>query len=247
MPSSADIVAQIQAGGLPVLFADTCILLDVIRAPLRPAQLPGCVEAAQELLQLLTIPPVRCTLVVAAFVPREWLTHSGSEADNLRAHLTEIDDEAERLHQFCGLVGITPPFPNPGYRLLSLAERLHDLSRRLLDGALCLDPDQDCIIRAHGRASNHMPPSLKGGEVKDATNVEECLEVSRRLQVVGFSPKRVFCTSNTRDYCERASNTRDYCERGSSRPHPSLAVDLGAAALGFATNLPWAVNEIKKL
>ncbi len=46
MPSIADIVAQIQAGGLPVLFADTCILLDVIRAPLRPAQLPGCVEAA---------------------------------------------------------------------------------------------------------------------------------------------------------------------------------------------------------
>lgn len=189
------------------------------------------------MLQLLTIPPVRCTLVVASFVPLEWLTHSGSEADNLRAHLTEIDDEAERLHQFCGLVGITPPFPNPGYRLLSLAERLHDLSRQLLDGALCLDPDQDCIIRAHGRASNYMPPSLKGGEVKDATIVEECLEVSRRLQVVGFSPKRVFCTSNT----------RDYCERGSSRPHPSLAVDLGAAALGFATNLPWAVNEIKEL
>jgi hypothetical protein len=237
MPSIADIVAQIQAGGLPVLFADTCILLDVIRAPLRPAQLPGCVEAAQELLQLLTIPPVRCTLVVASFVPHEWLTHSGSEADNLRAHLTEIDDEAERLHQFCGLVGITPPFPTPGYRLLSLVERLHDLSRLLLDGALCLDPDQDCIIRAHGRASNYMPPSLKGGEVKDATIVEECLEVSQRLQVVGFSPKRVFCTSNT----------RDYCERGSSRPHPSLAVDLGAAALGFATNLPWAVNEIKKL
>ena len=72
MPSIADVVTRIQAAGVPVLFADTCILLDVIRAPLRPADLQGCIEAAQELLQLLTFPPVRCTLVVASFVPREW-------------------------------------------------------------------------------------------------------------------------------------------------------------------------------
>jgi hypothetical protein len=236
MPSLDDIVVQIQGADLPVLFADTCILLDVIRAPLRPAQLQGCVQAAQELLQLLTIPPVHCTLVVASFVPREWLDHSSSEADKLRAHLARIDDAAEGLHQFCGLVGITPPFPNSEYRLLSLADRLHDISRRLLDASLRLDPDHDCIIRAFGRAVQHMAPSLKGGEVKDATIIEECLEVSRRLQRVGFSPKRVFCTSNT----------NDYCERGSSRPHPSLANDFRSATLEFATNLPWAVNEIKK-
>jgi hypothetical protein len=33
MPSIADAVTQIQAADLPVLFADTCILVDVIRAP----------------------------------------------------------------------------------------------------------------------------------------------------------------------------------------------------------------------
>ena len=58
----------------------------------------------------------------------------------------------------------------------------------------------------------------------------------RRLQGAGFSPKRVYCTSNKNDYCERPS----------SRLHPSLAVDFGAAGLGFAANLPWSVNEIKK-
>ena len=31
MPSIADAVAQIVAAGLPILFIDTCILLDVIR------------------------------------------------------------------------------------------------------------------------------------------------------------------------------------------------------------------------
>ena len=236
MPSIADAVAQIQAAGLPVLFADTCSLVDVIRAPLRPDELSGCVEAALELQDLLTVPPFRFTLVVASFVQAEWRTHAGVEADRLRAHLARIDEEADRLHEFCGLVGIIPPFPKPEYRPLSLADRLHDLSRRLLDSALRLDPDNDCIIRAHGRATSYTPPSLKGGEVKDSTIIEECLEVSRQLRRVGFTPKRVFCTSNR----------NDYCEKGSSRLHPTLAADFGGAGLGFATSLPWAVNEIKK-
>jgi len=235
MPSIADAVAQVQAADLPVLFVDTCSLVDVIRAPLRPVELRRCVDAALELLDLLTVRPFQCTLVVSSFVPGEWLTHAGTEADSLRAQLVGIDEEADVLHQFCGLVGIIPPFPKPEYRLLPLAERLHDPSRRLLDGALRLDPDHDCIIRAHGRASSYAPPSLKGGEVKDSTIIEECLEVSRRLRAAGFPWKRVFCTSNRRDYCETAS-----------RLHPSLAIDFGAAGLGFATSLPWAVNEIKK-
>jgi hypothetical protein len=236
MPSISDAVALIEAAGVPILFPDTCILLDMIRAPLRPDDLPGCVEAAQELLQLVATPPIRCTLVVASLVPGEWLRHAGSIADELRSELTRIDKDAKGLHRSCGLMGINPAFPIPEYRLLPLADRLLDHSRRLLDAAVRLEPDHDCIIRAYGRAISYTPPSLKGGEVKDSTILEECLEVSRRLQAAGFSPKRVFCTSNT----------RDYCERGSPRLHPSLAVDFGPAGLEFAANLPWAVNEIRK-
>ncbi len=237
MPSIADVVVQIQASKLPVLFADTCILLDVIRAPLRLNELPGCLQAAQELYRLITSSPVRCTLIVASFVPDEWLRHAASEADNLRTHLSWIDDQAVSLLEFSSLVGITSPFPMPEYRRLPLADRLHDLSRELLGSALRLDPDHDCILRAHARSSSYRPPSLKGGEVRDSTIIEECLEVSRRLQSDGFSPKRIFCTSNK----------NDYCEKGSSRLHPTLAVDFGSVGLAFATSLPWAVNEIKKV
>jgi len=133
MPKIADAVAQIEAAGLPVLFADTCSLVDVIRAPLRNTELPGCIEAASELLGFVTVPPKQCTLVVGSFVPGEWLTHAGSEADSLRAYLVRIDEEADRLHWLCGIVGITLPFPKPEYSLHPLADRLHDLSRQLLD------------------------------------------------------------------------------------------------------------------
>ncbi len=234
MPSIADIVARIRAADLPVLFADTCSLVDVIRVPLRLDQLQRCIEGAQDLLQLATSPPTRCTLVIASFVRNEWLTHAGTEADNLRKHLAQVDEESDRLHSFCGLMGIAPPFQPSGYRLLPLADRLHDLSRQLLDCALQLDPDQDCIIRAHGRASTYVPPSRKGGEVKDSTIIEEYLEVCRRLQASGFTRKRVFCTSNTKDYCESGT-----------RLHRTLALDFGTVNLGFAASLHWAVHEIK--
>jgi hypothetical protein len=236
MASIADVVDHVQPAGVPVLFLDTCILLDTIRAPIRPNQLPGCVEAARELLQLVAPAPTRCTLVVGSFVRREWLAHSGFEADSIRGHLARVDGESQNLHQVCTIPGVTPPFPTTEYRLLSLADRLYELSQRLLDAALHLDPDTDCILRAHHRATNDLAPSSKGGEIKDSTMIEECLEVSRRLHKLAYSPKRLFCTSNK----------NDYCERGSSRLHPTLAVDFGAASLGFATNLPWAVNEIKK-
>lgn len=234
MSTIADVVTRVQTVDVPVLFVDTCSLVDVIRAPLRFYELRGCIEAAQELLQLVAAQPIHCILVVASFVPDEWLAHAGTETDKLRKLLIETDEQAGRLHDFCGLAGITPPFPQTGYRLLPLADRLHDLSRQLLDSALRLDPDQDCIIRAHGRASAYLPPSRKGGEVKDSTIIEECLEVCRCLQGVGFPRKQVFCSSNVKDYCETGTRLRQ-----------NLAIDFGAVNLGFAASLHWAVHEIK--
>jgi hypothetical protein len=234
MPSLADAVAQIRAADLPVAFIDTCIIVDPIRTPLRPGEFRGCIEAAQELLQRATTLPARCTLVIASFVHSEWEAHARPVAEKLRDHLAQVDAETGRLHQFCALVGISPSFPQSEYRPLPLPDRLHDLSRQLRDAAIRLDQDQDCIIRAHGRASTYTPPSRKGGEVKDSTIIEECLEVSRRLQAFGFGRKRVFCTSNTKDYCE------------SGKLHRALAVDLGAVGLGFASNLPWVLQEISK-
>src|SRR6202034_4007457 len=98
--------------------------------------------------------------VVASCVTAEWLRHSGGEADKLRAHLAKINDETDRLDEYCDQVGITPHFPRPEYRRLSLAEGLNDLSRQVLHRALPVEADRDCIIRAHTRASTYIAPSL---------------------------------------------------------------------------------------
>src|SRR5262249_31933475 len=67
MPTIADAAAQVLAAGVPVLFLDTCSILDVIRAPARG--LANCVEAATELLGMATGSPPSCSLVIGSFVP----------------------------------------------------------------------------------------------------------------------------------------------------------------------------------
>jgi len=234
MPSIADAFAQTHATGLPVLFADTCSLVDVIRAPIRPSKLRGCVAGATELLQLLTVPPFRCVLVAASFVRGEWQTHAPHTTDDLKKHLTGLDEWATEFHDSCALLGLGPSFGRPTYGGVGLADGLHNLSKQLLDSAIHLDAHNDTNMKAFDRAINCIPPSRKGGEVKDCTIIEECLEVCRQLRAGGFARKLVFCTSNTDDYCESGSDLL-----------PGLAVDFSLVGLGFTTNLPWAVHEIK--
>lgn len=231
MPRLADASAQLLAAGLPVLFLDACSLLDVIRAPTR--LLKGCVESAAEMLRLVTSAPAGCTLVVGCFVPGEWHTHAGPTAEELRKHLLRMDEQAAYFHDSCGFLGMALSFGRPVYGGSGLAGRLQDLSQQLLDRAIHLDPHNDTNLRGFTRAATYPPPSRNGGEVKDATIIEECFEVCRGLQAAGFARKRVFCTSNTADYCESGG-----------RLHPALAVDFGAVGLGFTTTLPWAVHEI---
>jgi hypothetical protein len=125
--------------------------------------------------------------------------------------------------------------PKGRYAQLGVAGRLRDLSRQLLDKAVCLDADAGCRLRAFERVVDKRPPSEKSGEVKDSAIIEEYPGVCQRLQAAGFARERVFCTSNTSDYCA-----------ASAQPHPDLKAEFDACGLTFTTNLPWAVHEITR-
>lgn len=233
MPSLADAAAQVLAAGVPVLFLDTCSILDVIRAPARG--LVGCVEAATELLGMATASPARCSLVVGSFVPTEWNDHQQEVLDSLQSHFDRMQSQAEHFHGLCGHLTVPITFGVPRYVTSGLALRLHDLSRQVLQASLILDRHPDTMTRAYDRvAVTRRRPCRKGGELKDCTIFEECLEVCRQLQGGGFTRKMVFCTSNTEDYCAPGVT-----------PHADVAADCAGVGLVFTTTLSWAVNELK--
>jgi hypothetical protein len=163
MPSIADVVALLQARSLPVLFLDTCNLLDVIRAPSRFDKLAGCVTAGAELFQLASSTPARCILVVGSFVPGEWADHIQPTEDELTKHLRRLDDQAASFHDACAAVGIAPAFGRPVYQGVGVSAALRGLSKGLLDVAIPLDSHNDTNLKAFARAATKTPPSRKGG------------------------------------------------------------------------------------
>jgi len=229
MPSITVAEAQLRLDDRPVLFLDTCVIVDIIRATMR-CMGTNFVQSAIELRGLLKSTPRGCALVVASVVPTEWGNHAPKTRDEVRSHLGKIQNQAQHFHAACGALGIGLGYGLPAYPAANLHDRLFDLSKEILDLAVVLDPDGGSATRAIGRVVAKLAPSKQGGEMKDCVVVEECLELTRQLRANGFAKRCVFCTSNTSDY---------------GNPDPNLAGDLLAVNLTFTTNLPWALHEIQ--
>ena len=199
MPTITAVADHIIAQDLPALFVDTCILLDVIRSIKRKSA--NCAAQAQGLHNAATVAPRRCIVVVSHLVQHEWGVHEKELLDEATRHLIDLQEHSGHFHDACGVFGIAPGFGRSNYAAHNMAVRLHDLSHQLINCGIVIDPDNECSGRAIARVIHNVPPSKKGGEAKDCTILEEYLAVARRLHDAGFQKKRVFCTSNTNDYC----------------------------------------------
>ncbi|HQU45343.1 MAG TPA: hypothetical protein PK867_21180 [Pirellulales bacterium] len=230
MPTITDVADQLIAADLPVMFLDTCIVLDVIRAVRR--RYVNCVAKASELHTAVTVAPAQCSLVISHLVRHEWGVHEPELLSEARKHLAEMEDQSGHFHDACAVLGIVPGFARANYAAHGMADQLRDLSRQLLDAGIEVTPDDACSGRAINRVIHNIPPSKKGGEAKDCTILEEYLAICQILQAAGFVKKRVFCTSNTNDFCEAGAL------------HPLLAADFAAVSLRFTSNLPWGFHDV---
>jgi hypothetical protein len=233
MPSIAEVAGQIASADVPVLFLDTCILLDIIRSPNRC--LKNCVMKASELLKLASLTPPACIIVISSIVPREWNTHVQKVTDEIVKHCKTMEEHATHFHDACEALGIAVEFGRADYAQWGLPEKLRDLSEQLLNRAIRLDEDLEGMNRSAKRFRDKRPPARKGGDDNDCAVIEEYLAVCQKLQSAALMRKRVFCTSNTNDYCDAGDRTK---------PHPQLTSEFNACGLTFTANLPWAVDKI---
>jgi hypothetical protein len=230
MPTITEVADNIIAEDLPALFVDTCILLDVIRSIKR--KYANCATQALGLHQAATVAPRRCIVVVSHLVQHEWGVHEQELLDEATRHLIDLQEHSGHFHDACDALGIAPGFGRSEYAAHNMAVRLRDLSHQLLDCGIVVDSDNECSGRAIDRVIYNVPPSKKGGEAKDCTILEEYLAVARRLHDVGFQKKRVFCTSNTNDYCEAGGL------------HTVLAAEFAPINFRFTSNLAWGFHDV---
>ena len=230
MPSISAVADQIIGENLPAIFIDTCILLDVIRSIKRKSK--DCAAQAIALHGAATTAPKQCIIVVSHLVRHEWGVNDQELLNEAKRHLIDMEDYSRHFHDACGVFGIGPRFSRANYAAHELAVKLHGLSRELLDCAIIIDPDNECSGRAMSRVIHNVPPSQKGREAKDCTILEEYLAVSRRIHDAGFQKRRVFCTSNTNDYC------------GPTGLHANLAAEFAPINLRFTSTLGWGFHDV---
>lgn len=200
MPNVAQASALIKQAVAPVVFLDTCVLLDIVRAPLRNAA--GNVEAAKELWTGATRNPPTVYLVIACPTPTEWGAHV-DEAVQESENAVNCVSAVSATCPFVGLPALGPLPPN----LATLPDRLKALSKDLLDKSILLDKDNDALSRAMDRVINGLKPARKGGQgAKDAAILEHAVSLVDALLVGGFAGRRAFVSSNTVDFA-RANTT----------------------------------------
>src|SRR5438105_3070563 len=123
MPTIAAAEGHLRADNLPVLFLDTCILVDIIRATLRCLG-TGYVQRATELHGLLTSVPPGCAVVVASMIHTEWQNNAPNTRNEVRGHLAKIQDQASHFHAACNALGIAVGYGLPAYPAANLHDRL---------------------------------------------------------------------------------------------------------------------------
>ena len=230
MESIATAVGRIRLAVAPVVFLDTCVLLDVVRAPLRNSA--ATVEAALELLTgaKRVVPTVY--LFVGCPTPTEWNDHIDAVVKDCDIAVQCVDAVADSWH-FLGEPRL-PTLPRP---LPVLPDRLKTLSKDLLDSASVLDKDGEALCRAIDRIINARKPARKGGQgAKDATILDHAISLVDALLVEGISRPRVFVSSNTNDFA--LSKTDDI--------HPDIKPDFDPPRdIHYSVGLAEAVTWLK--
>jgi hypothetical protein len=220
--AAADLIATPR----PILFLDTCALLDIVRAPLR-----GLTATARAGVELRTLAATRTVrLFVQDIVLGEW-------ADNLSA--ARRDGEAgvrayTATWQIAADLGQPAP-PLPVFSPGSLINELERLSRDLLMAADILDRDHGGMSWAIDRVAARQKPSSAKGTVKDGHILGHALQLSSLLAAARYPHSRVLVSSNRSDFA--APNVTMF--------HPDIAPHAAAAGLRYASSPEDALTDLR--
>src|SRR5436309_12076821 len=102
MKPIGSIVTAITGSPAPVLFVDSCTLLDIVRAPLRGK--PGEVRVARQILAAVRKVPKKAHLLIASPTPKEWADHIAEAV----ADCTTAVNGCNAVSVICGHLALPP-------------------------------------------------------------------------------------------------------------------------------------------
>lgn len=227
MPVSySDACAAILDDPAPLLYLDTCVLLDIVRAPIRESIDSTSARIACELKARSETTPRGLWLVTSETVQLEWAVNSSDIVAEVEREILRL--EARRKHFLAAATAISNVAYEHGQRegSLGLSEQLEAAASSLLNACLIIQPNDTHMVGAMNRVKRNLAPARRGkSEPKDCEIYELFLCLCRYLRSNGFSGPCVFSSSNTNEY--GAINS------GGVQP------ELDSVNGKFVSNYPW--------
>jgi hypothetical protein len=228
--AAADLV-RVRLLGAPVLFVDTCMLLDLVRDISRDDVQPHNISQAMRLLEMAEKNDL--VVVMAAQVQLELADNQQAVLDAARSGLQKFLDRVHRVDDVARAFGITGSTATA--HLVDHVARAEAVLQRWATAATLAPAGADTDGRAMRRVTQARAPARKGKEsAKDCLVVESYLEVAEQLRAGGFIGRIVFASSNTQEYVD--VNTRAL--------HRDLQADFGVHVVDYAPNFPAAKHSL---
>jgi hypothetical protein len=240
---------RILAQPAPILFLDTCALLDVLRVASERDSAPHrIVPAVQTVVAKVTAPSRGLWLLGAARLDVEWNDNVTKILSSIETHIARVDSSLTRLHaavravsssdavirgvdfNFVAAVGAPRVAP------FELPIRLREICESVLEILVRLSPDADVLEAADRRIMAGMKPAAIGKrEAPDCLIIETCFALCKSLRARGFAERCAFVSSNKSDF---------YAEGRPLRPHEDLAGECAAIGLFFALAFDHALSVL---
>lgn len=221
-----------------VLFLDTCLLLDVVRAPVRAN------IGTHDISAVLTLNARR-----TATLPSLQFAVTQQVKDEYAEHIDAIEMETARLleklvEQTNGMLtsvaafgaGISLPSPIT-IQSQVVARVIRTVADDILNSCLVISHNAADSHAALGRVQRARPPATRAKQsAKDCLIVEGVLRHVISERAIGRAQRIVFASSNTADY-----------HQGHGSLHPALRAEFDACDLGFAPSWSAARYEIDRI
>lgn len=190
----------------PVLFWDTCALLDIIRFLTRIET----IDNPQVYKNISTIYSKvkwgKIYSVASTVNSKEWDDHVDDAISLLDKNLPKIINCSKMIveaHNNINHVADSMPIINPK----SVKDHILDMARTIVKKTIFLEVDKEVAFNALERITNKRPPSNAAknskAEFKDCAIWETMLELSRKINSTGIQKTKLFFTTNIDDFCTK--------------------------------------------
>lgn len=221
-------------GERAILILDTCVLLDVVRAPVRRQLARSHTDAIMELLNALRAgnPPFRLT--VPPVVCEEFERNIGRVVEEACVELQRVFAEQAHAQTTLDLLLEREPSAPLEVAVERWVEQCKELACEILQHAIVEPTNADDHQRAFARSIGRRAPAKQG---KDSLG--DCLVTEFSLRLANEFP----ASSQGHTIILVSSNTVDYCE--GRRLVPALQAEFDEVGLQYCRNWVEARHSVR--